>query len=83
MGNILAVSNWDSNQIDLSDAYTNENENAKLISFNTNTSGTNMNGINASGINASGINTSGINASSTNVSIGGGKKTINKRRVQM
>ena len=78
MGNILAVSNWDSNQIDLSDAYTNENENAKLISFNTNTSG-----INASGINASGINASGANASSTNVSIGGGKKTINKRRVQM
>lgn len=76
MGNILAVSNWDSNQIDLSDAYTNEN--AKLISFNTNTSGTNMNGINASGINASGTNASG-----TNVSIGGGKKTINKRRVQM
>jgi len=67
MGNILAVSNWDTKQIDLSDAYTNENENAKLISLNTNASG-----INASGINASGINLTG----------GSGKKSTNKKRFQ-
>ncbi len=67
MGNILAVSNWDSKQIVLSDAYTNENENAKLISLDTNASG-----INAGRINASGINLSG----------GSGKKSTNKKKFQ-